>query len=152
MERTERAPERRRQNFRSVIHGSLNPRRRHNRRSADDQTMILDWHDAGLFMLAVSIMVMSCLDAFFTLQIIGLGGEELNMAMQVMLNVSTEAFLVVKYTATGLGVILLVACARMRLAGLLRVRWVLQGVSAIYAILIVYELYLLLVVARAVNF
>lgn len=114
--------------------------------------MILDWHDSGLFLLAVSIMIMSCMDAFFTLRILALGGEELNMAMQVMLDVSTMAFLVIKYSATGIGVVVLVACARMRLGGLLRVRRVLHGVTAIYAALIIYELYLLLVVASAVEF
>ena len=81
MQHSERAPERRRQTIKSVVYGSLNPRRRHNRRTADDQTMILDWHDSGLFLLAVSIMIMSCMDAFFTLRILALGGEELNLSL-----------------------------------------------------------------------
>ena len=87
------------------------------------------------------------MDALFTLNLIALGGEELNLAMQMVMDVSTEAFLLVKYSATGAGVVFLVATARMRLAGVLRVRRVLESICVAYGALIIYELYLLVVVA-----
>jgi len=108
---------------------------------------VLDWHDSGLFLVSMSIVLMSCMDAWFTLHLLALGGEEINWAMHVLIESDTGTFLGVKYTATGVGVIVLAALARFRLGGLLPVRRVLESLAAVYACLIIYELYLLVEVA-----
>ena len=46
----------------------------------------------------------------------------------------------------------LVAFARVKLVGLIRVRRVLEAICAIYACLMIYELYLLVAVASEVTF
>jgi hypothetical protein len=139
--------DRRQQTLRSVIYGGVHPRRTHNRRSGDDQVFIPDWFDQGLFMVAMAIIFMSCLDALFTLNLLALGAQEVNYFMRVLIESDTNSFLLVKLTATSLGVILLVAFERFRLGGLLKVRRILEGLCAMYACLIVWELYLLVGVA-----
>lgn len=98
-------------------------------------------------MVAMAIVFMSCLDAFFTLNLLGLGAQEINYFMRVLIESDIDSFLMVKLGATSLGVICLVAFERFRLGGLLKVRRILEGLCAIYACLIVWELYLLVGVA-----
>lgn len=147
--RTDRA-DRRHQTLRSVIYGGMRPRRRINRRAGDDQLFIPDWFDQGLFMVAMAIILMSCVDALFTLNLLSMGAEEVNYFMRVLIESDVSQFLLVKLGATGLGVICLVAFERFRLGGLLRVRRVLECLCAIYACLIVWELYLLVAVATKI--
>ena len=135
--------DRRTQTISSIAYGAFNPRRRNNRRDEDDQVYVLDLHESVLFYLGLSIVIMSTLDAFFTLNILAYGGEELNLAMKVLLDADTETFLLVKYWTTACGVILLIAMARMRFMGVVRVKHILQGICGIYSCLIIYELYLL---------
>jgi hypothetical protein len=144
--RTYRA-DRRRQTLKSVLYGGIHPRRMHNRRSGDDQVFIPDWFDQGLFMIAMAIVFMSCLDALFTLNLLALGAQEVNYFMRVLIESDVNSFLLVKLGATSFGVILLVAYERFRLGGLLRVRRILEALCGIYACLIVWELYLLVGVA-----
>ncbi len=144
--------DRRNQTFMSIIYGSFRPRRRDNRRYADDQVMIVDWHDTNLFCIALGIVLMSCMDALFTLNILALGGEELNLAMKVLLEMDTGSFLFGKYCATAVGVIFLVALSRYRMGGVLSVRRLLEVICIGYGCLIIYELYLLVGVASVVHF
>jgi len=135
--------DRRNQTFRSVVYGALYPRRRTNRRLVDDQFFIVDWHDQGLFMVAMAIVTMSCLDALFTLNLLSMGAEEVNYFMKVLIETDVNTFVLIKLLATCSGVLLLVTFARFRLAGVLKVRRVLEVLCAIYGCLIVWELYLL---------
>jgi hypothetical protein len=143
--------DRRNQTVQSVFYGALNPRRRDNRRTDDDQLYILDLHDKGLAFLGLTIVLMSVMDAFFTLNIVALGGEELNLLMRALMDADINTFLLVKYWATAIGVIFLIAMARMRFAGILPVRRILQGICAMYACLMVYEVYLLVVRASVLS-
>jgi len=147
VERRTAVLERREQNLASVIYGGLYPRRIHNRRPRDDQKFIVDWHDAGLFMVAMGIILMSLMDALFTLNLLSLGAEEINYFMKVLIESDASLFLLVKLTTTATGVVLLVAFARFRLAGIFRVRRILETLCGAYACLIIWELYLLVAVA-----
>jgi hypothetical protein len=141
-------PERRQQTIKSILYdGFLHKRRRTNRRDLDDQTIVLDWYDPSLFIIAMGIVSMSCLDAIFTLKLLSLGGEEINWFMRSLLEQDVRLFLLVKYTITASGVVFLVALSRMSLLKVLRVRNVLGIMCAIYASLIFYELYLLVAIA-----
>jgi hypothetical protein len=111
---------------------------------------VLDWHDSGLYFVAIAIVLMSTMDAAFTVKLLAMGGEELNLAMKALLDMGTRSFLAVKFITTGIGVVFLVAYARVRLAGFLRVRRILQGICGIYAVLMIYEVYLL--VAHVTEF
>ena len=141
------AVDRRDQTFWSVIYGGIYPRRIYNRRPADDQKFIVDWHDSGLFMVAMSIILMSLMDALFTLNLLSMGAQEINYFMKVLIDSDASLFLLVKLAATSSGVLLLVAYSRFKLGGLLPVRRILQSLCGVYVCLIFWELYLLVAVA-----
>ena len=149
MEKRSIQTDRRRQTLKSVIYGGIYPRRRYNRRAGDDQVYIVDWHDKGLFMVAMGVIIMSCLDAFFTLNLLSMGAQEVNYFMKVLIEKDVNQFLSVKLLCTSVGVVFLVAYARFRLAGFLPVRRVLEALCAIYACLIIWELYLLVGIATS---
>lgn len=149
MERRTGGRDRRRQSIGSLVHGSLHPRRRHNRRAADDQHYLVDIYDAGLVMVSLAIVLMSCLDAFFTLKLLSLGASEMNYFMDVLIRADVRSFLTVKLLATCSGVLFLTAMARYRLLGVLQVRRILEVLCGVYACLIIWELYLLSSVAVA---
>ncbi|MGI9292133.1 MAG: DUF5658 family protein [Gammaproteobacteria bacterium] len=137
--------ERRQQTLISILYGACRPRRSYNRRVEDDQFFIPDLHDTGLFLLGLGIILMSALDAFFTLNIIAAGGEELNLAMKVLLEMDTQTFLLVKYWVTSLSVVCLIAMSRMKFMGMLKVRNIIYAVAGMYGCLMIYEVYLLVV-------
>lgn len=150
MERRDGRRDRRRQTFQSFFYGCLHPRRRANRRVADDQWCMVDIYDPGLVMVSLAIVLMSCLDAFFTLNLLSMGASEINYFMKSLIETDVSSFLTVKLLLTCSGVVFLTATARYRLGGVLPVRRVLEFLCGIYACLIIWELFLLAVVATAV--
>ena len=98
-------------------------------------------------MVAMAIVLMSLMDALFTLNLLSLGAEEINYFMNVLIGYGASVFLTVKLAATSCGVVLLVAFARFKLGGILPVRRVLEILCGVYACLIIWELYLLVAVA-----
>ena len=65
--------ERRGFSWRTVVFGFLHSRRRGARREDDAEVVFVDWHHPWLFFLAVGIMILSCMDAFFTLMLLQQG-------------------------------------------------------------------------------
>jgi hypothetical protein len=94
-------------------------------------------------MVSLSIVLMSCLDAFFTLELLSMGANEVNYLMKVLIDSGSSSFLTAKLLITCAGVVFLTAMARFRIAGVLRVRRILEALCAVYACLIVWELFLL---------
>jgi hypothetical protein len=139
--------DRRRQTFNSVLYGCLHPRRRVNRRGRDDQWCLVDVYDPGLIMVSLAIVLMSCMDAFFTLQLLSFGANEVNYFMKTLIESDIRSFLTTKLLITCSGVVFLTAMARYRLAGVVQVRRILEVLCGIYACLIVWELFLLVSVA-----
>lgn len=149
MERREGWRERRQQTFSSVLYGCRHPRRRENRRVADDQWCLVDIYDPGLVMVSLAIVLMSCLDALFTLDLLSKGASEINYFMKALIEKDVSTFLTIKLLCTCTGVVFLTVMARYRLAGVIKVRRLLELLCGIYACLIVWELFLLAVVATA---
>ena len=110
----------------------------------DGQAVILDWHDPGLLFLALAIVVMSCIDALFTLNLLTVGGEEINLFMRVLIEQDVSSFLQVKISVTAISVVVLVAASQYRVLGKLPVRRMLQAIFLVYGTLIAYEVVLLL--------
>ena len=98
-------------------------------------------------MIGFGVLLMSCMDAMFTLRLLSLGGQELNLAMKVLIESDTLSFLITKYLLTAFGVVLLIALSGVRLAGILSARRVLQGVFVMYGCLMIYEVFLLVSIA-----
>lgn len=135
--------ERRQHGLRSLLHGGLRPRRRAGRRRDDHHRMLLDWHEPRTLYLALAVVLMSCADALFTLNILAAGGEELNGFMRWLISSDVQWFLAVKIGLTGVGVVLLVTAANRRFFGSFRVLRLLQLFCAGYLALMGWELYLL---------
>jgi hypothetical protein len=137
--------DRRRMSVKSLLHGGLRPRRRQHRRDYNEQYHVIDLHDSELMWLALGIVVMSCMDALFTLNLLAVGAEEINILMRSLINADINRFLVVKIGATSISVITLVAASEYRVLGRVPVRFLLRGLFLIYFSLLVYEIVLLLV-------
>jgi hypothetical protein len=136
-------PDRRQLTLRSVLYGSLRPRRRNARRMADGAVHIVDWHEAHLLAVSITILLLCSADAWLTLNLLELGASELNPFMAALIYHDLTAFTAAKMALTGGGVVTLVMLSRVRVAGLLRVRHLLYGILIGYGWLIAYELKLL---------
>ncbi len=137
-----RTADRRRMSLRGFVVGGFRPRRRAGRRSGDRHALV-DWHEPQLLLAAILILLLSTADAFLTLNILLLGGVELNPVMAWMLERNLLLFTVVKMVLTGLGVIVLVATARARIFNATSVAKIMHGFVAAYSALVVYELLLI---------
>jgi len=142
-ERRRRGEDRRKRHVWGFIYGMFHPRRRKHRRDRDTHHWRMDWHDSGLLYLALAIVLMSCTDALFTLNILALGGEEVNLFMKKMIEQDVNKFLSTKIALTCGGVVVLVAASRYHLLGVVPVRRILQLICVGYGVLIAHELILL---------
>lgn len=135
--------DRRQRHVWSFLYGGLNPRRRDHRRGVDDHNLYVDWHESSLLWPALAIVLMSCLDALFTLNLMAVGAEEINWFMKGLIEENIGRFLSVKIALTGFGVVILVAASRYRLMGRRIVKGLFQAICGIYVVLLGYELMLL---------
>jgi hypothetical protein len=67
--------------WQTVFFGFTRSRRHATRRDDEAEPVFTDWHHPWLFFLAIGIMLMSSLDAFFTLQLLERGAYEANPVM-----------------------------------------------------------------------
>lgn len=125
--------------WRTVFFGFLRSRRRTHRRVVDDEVIFMDWHHPWLFFLATGTMLLSCADAFLTLQLIDLGMFEVNPLMSVVLAQSTLLFTSTKLALTGFGILVLVYLAKSRFLNRLRTGIFLTVFFSFYACLVCYE-------------
>lgn len=85
-------------------------RRRTVRREWEREGAIVDVHGPRLLVMAVLIVALNLLDAWFTLLFLSHGGQELNPMVQLMLDLGSHPwpFLIFKTIGIGLAVTLLV--------------------------------------------
>lgn len=134
--------DRRRTTLRTFIQGALTPRRRGSRR-AGEQAHFVDWHEPHLLLLALTILLLSVMDAFLTVTLISVGAHEANPVMAFVLAGFPQLFAAVKMCLTGIGLVVLVAAARWQLFKLIRVSTVMHWFVVAYGALIGYEWWLL---------
>ncbi len=135
---------RRQLSWRTVFFGFLRSRRRSTRRRDEGEPLYTDWHHPWLFFLATGTMLLSCMDAFFTLQLLDRGAVEVNPIMALVIGRSTLAFAATKLLLTGLGILMLVFLSRWRIFNLMRTGLVLTVFFSFYACLVCYEFIYLL--------
>ncbi len=126
--------------WRTVFYGFIRSRRRANRRTADDDIVFLDWHHPWLFFLATGTMLLSCADAFLTLQLMNVGMVEANPFMQAVMAQSTLMFTSTKLAMTAFGILVLVFLAKSRFLNRFRTGLLLTIFFSCYACLVCYEL------------
>lgn len=134
-----RAIDRRSLSWRTFVFGFARSRRLSLRRVEDAEVLFLDSHHPWLFFLAVGTMIMSCVDAFMTLQLLQHGMVEANPVMAAILDQGTMAFAASKITMTGTSILILVFLAKIRFLNRVRVGLFLTVIFSSYACLICYE-------------
>ncbi len=137
------ASDRRRYTVGSFIYGGFRPRRRDCRRADDHQRVFLDWHEPRVLWLVLAILLMSCTDALLTLNILATGGTELNGLMDWLIRTDVAVFIAVKIGITSMGLITLAVLVKRRILGQFSVMRLLEGLCCGYALLVVWEIYLL---------
>lgn len=137
-----RLSDRRRSSIGAFLYGNFRPRRRGVRREDDHDRIWFDWHEPRVLYVALAVLLLSCTDALFTLNLLLLGAEEANAVMNSVLARGVDAFLAVKISMTAISVVLLVAAARRKFLGVIRVIRLLQLICVGYLVLIGYEIWL----------
>ena len=133
------ATDRRAFSWRTVFYGFTRSRRRTLRRELDAEVIFLDWHHPWLFFLAVGTMLLSCVDAFMTLQLLERGMVEANPVMAAILGHGTAAFAASKMLLTGTSILILVFLAKSRFLNRFRTGLFLTVFFTVYACLVCYE-------------
>lgn len=118
-------------------------RRRAARRSTGEGPVYFDRYDPLLILCALSIVLMSAMDAAFTLTLLSAGAVELNSIMAILIEDDVRKFVAFKLALTSLGVLLLVIHHDVRLGPWLRVRHIHYVALAGYIALMAYEVSLL---------
>jgi len=126
--------------WRTVVFGFALSRRHLHRRDVDSDVIFLDWHHPWLFFLSVGTMLLSCADAFLTLELISRGMVEANPFMQAALSRSTSFFVATKLAMTALGIFTLVFLAKAHFLNRFRTGLFLTVFFSAYACLVCYEL------------
>ena len=89
--------------------------------------------------MATGIMVLSALDAVFTLRLLDLGAIELNPVMAAVIGEGTLTFALTKMLLTSFGILALVFMARSMFMERFRTGAILTVFFVFYAILVCYE-------------
>lgn len=118
-------------------------RRMSERRLNIKAPVYVDRYAGHLMLCAICIMILSSMDAFFTLNILAKGGEELNPFMAVLIEDSVSKFIALKLALTSLALILLTMHHNVLLTEKIRVRHIEYSILTGYTVLISYELFLL---------
>ena len=116
-------------------------RRRHARRNGCD--CYLDRYDPALVFTGIAVLVMSGMDALFTLMLRDRGAYEANYFMARLMETSDELFIGIKLAVTGMSVTFLLMHAHFHVRRIISGKHLLQAAVAVYGLLIGYELILL---------
>ncbi len=127
----------------TIFYGGVSAARPFGRRATDAEGHYLGWYPSWLLYAALATMLLSFTDAVLTLNILALGGSELNWFMAVLIEHDIRLFAWVKMGLCGAGLVFLIAHANFRLLGLVRVEHLVYALPFMYLILVGYELVLL---------
>lgn len=128
--------------FRAFLYGNFRPRRRFNQRVADKHNFMFDWHEPRILYLALGVLLLSCIDALFTLNLLNAGATEANAVMASVLNQGVDRFVIAKISITSISVVILVTTARRKFFRSLNAEHLLQAFCSVYILVICYEVYL----------
>ena len=120
-------------------------RRQQVRRRFDrDRVLYMDRYSKPVFRLIVLILVLSVLDAFFTLLLIDHGAVELNPLMAFYLDIGPTPFVVVKYSLTSLSIFVLLVYSNNSIKSLkIYTRSVFSIISITFAGVVAWQLFLI---------
>jgi len=138
------ASDRRALGWRTFVY-SIRAARRKGPRRQDDKVMpfYTDHYEAKVSLLFFAILALCVADAGLTLQILALGGTELNPLMDRLLDISPRAFVIGKYALTSAGLLFALLHINFKVLRLFPMRQVLCGLFGFYLFLVGYELLIL---------
>lgn len=135
--------DRRHHSWRTVTYCGLQGRGRRREARRSEHNYYLDWYDPKLVFTGLSVLVMSCLDALFTLTLLSRGASEANYFMARLLESGDGLFVAVKVAVTAFGIVFLLMHSHFRILRIMSGKRALQVLVAVYGLLISYELILL---------
>jgi hypothetical protein len=135
--------DRRRRRFRGLIKLHSHYRRRHIRRHSDQYTTYLDWHKPRYLVIALAIMLLSCMDAVLTVRLLQHGSIELNPFMAALIDTNMHFFVAIKMALTGVAVILFAVHSNFRVFRTFRIELFLYVSFILYLGLMMYEIMLI---------
>ncbi len=136
--------DRRQVSWLTVFFGFLRSRRRSERRLGEVEPVFTDYHQPWLFFMATGIMLLSCVDAFLTLQLLDRGAIEVNPVMAAVIGISTTTFTVTKMLLTSVAILALVFLSRVMFMKRIRTGLFLTFFFSCYVVLVCYEFIFLL--------
>jgi len=139
----QRRIDRRRHSYRTLLGTLFINRRRAMRREEDLLNSYIDWYGPWPLIATMLIILMCCLDAFFTLILINNGAVEINVFMDWLIRKDVQIFAVVKMAITSLALIVLVMHLNFRVYRIFAVRYLMYALVPLYTGLIFYEITLL---------
>ena len=115
------------------------------RREADrERITFLDRYSPTLFICITLILVLSILDAVFTLYLVSKGATEINPVMAYYLDVGPRAFLMVKYGLTCFSILVLLLCSNVILKRVrFQVRTLFTVMMFLFAGVVLWQLFLI---------
>jgi hypothetical protein len=140
-ERRRRADRRARHVLFSDWRWAWSGRRCVSRRNGEAAEAGVDLYEPRLGILAITIFLLSCLDAAFTLTLVRAGiAAEANPIMRAILHWDAQVFVNLKIVLTGGGVIFLVSLADALLLRRVRVRRLMNALLATYVVIVAWEI------------
>lgn len=134
--------ERRSPTLKGFLIGCIKCRRRSRRRADCKAHFPADWYDTKLFVMALSLLLLSITDAAMTMTLLNNGAVEINPFMNFLLNQSTNTFIYTKLALTAICILVLVAYYHSKLFNSVSVDMLLTFSLTIYSALVIYELFL----------
>ncbi len=143
-ERRRRRDRRRRQRLLGDWRQARRGRRRRVRRAADSPGMILDRYPPRFVAAALAALLLSMADAALSAALLASGAAtEANPVARLVLAQGLAPFVWLKVACTGFAVVWMVLYARLQLFSRVPVSGLLYGVLAVLALLVAYELVLI---------
>ncbi|MFC1747351.1 DUF5658 family protein [Pseudomonadota bacterium] len=141
-EERRRGFDRRNHSLKTAWH-ALHGRRSLGRRQEDNINSYVDRHEPRHLLVFLSIIILCCIDALFTLTLISTGkAYEANPVMLHAIEQGTTYFLVVKLLATVGSLLILLTLKNFYVFSRIKVSYLLYGALVLYAVLIKYEIWL----------
>lgn len=134
--------DRRVNSVRSIVHGAAGGRRVEIRRNGTSHAYVDRYHPS-LAYASFGIVILCCADAYFTLMLLQRGAVEVNPFMDALIRASVQSFVNVKIIWTCVAVVFLLLHKNFLIFNLLSTARVIYALFAGYAILIAYQIALL---------
>lgn len=135
--------DRRHHSWRTLVYCGLRGRGRRHQARRLDHNYYLDRYTPRLVMTGLLVLLLSCVDAMFTLVLLSKGAYEANHLMAALLNLGTHPFVITKIVVTAIGVLFLLAHAHFRILRVTSGKRLLELLVGAYTLLIGWELLLL---------